>query len=229
MKKPFLLLMTFLAFVLVSCNTSNNIEQYVDIMAKATPERFSVGEVREYKGINLDPAIGPRDNSIAGIQQVDIYTYSLEVTGLVENNLSLKYEEILEFPSYERLITLYCVEGWKATILWKGVRLMDILEEAKVKTGGEIVIFYCVDGYSTSIPLKEIMEKDMLLAYNSNGIPLTEPMGYPFIVLAEDKLGYKWARWVNKIELSDNINYKGTWENSGYDNSAEIPNAWKEK
>ena len=229
MKKPFLWLMAFLTLVLVSCNTSNNIEQYVDIMAKATPERFSVGEVREYKGINLDPAIGPRDNSIAGIQQVDIYTYSLEVTGLVENNLSLKYEEILEFPSYERLITLYCVEGWKATILWKGVRLMDILEEAKVKTGGEIVIFYCVDGYSTSIPLKEIMEKDMLLAYNSNGIPLTEPMGYPFIVLAEDKLGYKWARWVNKIELSDNINYKGTWENSGYDNSAEIPNAWKEK
>lgn len=221
--------MAFLTLVLVSCNTSSSIEQYVDIMAKATPERFSVGEVREYKGINLDPAIGPRDNSIAGIQQVDISTYTLEVTGLVENERTYKYEDVLAYPAYERLITLYCVEGWKATILWKGVRLMDILEEAKVKTGGEIVIFYCVDGYSTSIPLKEIMEKDMLLAYNSNGIPLTEPMGYPFIVLAEDKLGYKWARWVNKIELSDNINYKGTWENSGYDNSAEIPNAWKEK
>jgi len=228
MKKSFLWLMTFLTCVLVSCNTSSNIEKYIDIMAKATPERFSTGEVREYKGINLDPAIGPRDNSIAGIQQVDISTYTLEVTGLVENDLSFKYEEVLAYPAYEKLITLYCVEGWKATILWKGVRLMDILAEAKVKTGGEIVIFYCVDGYSTSIPLKEVMEKDMLLAYSSNGIPLSEPMGYPFIVLAEDKLGYKWARWVNKIELSDNINYKGTWENNGYDNSAEIPNAWKE-
>jgi len=42
------------------------------------------------------------------------------------------------------------------------------------------------------------------------------------LVVAEDKLGYKWARWVNEIELSDDENYKGYWEKRGYSNDAPV-------
>jgi DMSO/TMAO reductase YedYZ molybdopterin-dependent catalytic subunit len=60
------------------------------------------------------------------------------------------------------------------------------------------------------------------MAYSSNGLPLPDEMGFPFIVVAEDKFGYKWARWVNQIQLSADSNYKGYWESRGYDNEAAL-------
>lgn len=61
-----------------------------------------------------------------------------------------------------------------------------------------------------------------MLAYQSNGLPLPAEMGYPFIVVAEDKWGYKWARWVDWIELSDDPNYRGYWEQLGYSNEGDL-------
>lgn len=85
------------------------------------------------------------------------------------------------------------------------------------------VIFHSADEYTTSLPLKTIADKNMILAYASNNIVPPASLGFPFIVVAEDKLGYKWARWVNEIELSDDPDYKGYWESTGYDNEADVP------
>jgi len=68
-----------------------------------------------------------------------------------------------------------------------------------------------VDGYTTSLPLQTVKDRDLILAYSANGLDLPQELGYPFIVVAEDKLGYKWARWVKIIELSDNKGYRGFW------------------
>jgi DMSO/TMAO reductase YedYZ molybdopterin-dependent catalytic subunit len=62
----------------------------------------------------------------------------------------------------------------------------------------------------------------MIFAHSSNSITLPASLGFPFIVVAEDKLGYKWARWVNEIELSSDPDYRGYWEQRGYDNEADI-------
>jgi DMSO/TMAO reductase YedYZ molybdopterin-dependent catalytic subunit len=198
-----------------------------DLYTTATLARFAELEVREYKGARLDPAIGPRDNSINGIQDVDITDYELRVDGLVDTPTSLSYDQVLGMESKEKLITLYCVEGWEATILWKGVPLMDIIGIAGDTSAANTVIFHCVDGYTTSMPLKTIRDRAMILAYSSNGIPLPPAMGFPFIVVAEDKLGYKWARWVTRIELSDDSAYAGFWETRGYENDAEVAQARK--
>jgi DMSO/TMAO reductase YedYZ molybdopterin-dependent catalytic subunit len=196
--------------------------QSVDSVSQATKDRFRAGEVREYQGKPLSPAVGPRDNSIAGVQQVDISTYRLRVDGLVESPVDMKYEDVLALTPYERLITLYCVEGWSATMLWKGVLLEDIMKKAGVKPEAVTVIFHAVDGYTTSLPLSVIKEKQLILAFMANGIPLPPEMGYPFIVVAEDKLGYKWARWVTRIELSDDPDYRGYWEQRGFTNDANV-------
>jgi len=135
----------------------------------------------------LDPAIGPRDNSISGIQQVDLNSYQLQLTGLVAKPVNYSYQQVLEKDKAQRLITLYCVEGWQATVLWEGVRITDLLADAGIKDDAAVVIFHCVDGYTTSIPLATIKDKDMLLAYSANGVTLPASMGFPFIVLAEDK------------------------------------------
>ena len=194
----------------------------VDGVSAATLARYDVREIHEYEGIKLDPATGPRDNSINGIQIVNIDEYTLEVTGLVDNPLTLTYGEVLAYPPHERVITLHCVEGWEATLLWEGIRLTDLMEAAKTQGGANTVIFKCVDGYTTSMQIDIIVERDMLLAYYANTAPLPPAMGYPFIVVAEDKLGYKWARWVSEIELSDDESYEGYWEGFGYPNDAEV-------
>ncbi len=191
--------------------------------SSATMDRYAATEIKDYKGIRLDPSVGPRDNSIKGLQNVDIATYRLNVTGQINKPTTLSYDEVLALPSYERLIILHCVEGWDATVLWKGVRLKDVIDLAGAETSADTVIFHCVDGYTTSMPLQSILDKDMLLAYSSNGIDLPPSLGYPFIVVAEDKLGYKWARWVTEIELSSNAYYQGYWEKNGYDNTADVP------
>lgn len=223
MKKIGIILTVLVLLASAGCGRSEINREYSKIMSRATEDRFTETEIRDYKGVRLDPSIGPRDNSIEGIQRVEMEDYVLTVKGMVENETEFTYEEVLEFPHMEKLITLYCVEGWDATILWKGVRITDLLNEAKLKPEGKILIFRCYDGYTTSLPLEEILDKDMMLAFSSNGEVLSEPLGYPFIVVAEDKLGYKWARWLVEIEVSDEVDYEGTWERRGYDNEAEIP------
>lgn len=199
---------------------NNNGQQ--DAVSQATASRYQELEIRDYQGVQLDPASGPRDNSISGIQAVDLNSYQLKLTGLVEKPVSFSYQQVLAKEPAQRLITLYCVEGWQATVLWEGVRITDLLAETGIKDDATTVIFHCVDGYTTALPLTTIQDKDMLLAYSANGVALPASMGFPFIVVAEDKLGYKWARWVSEIELSSDENYQGYWEKRGYPNDATV-------
>ncbi|MBE0600282.1 MAG: molybdopterin-dependent oxidoreductase [Firmicutes bacterium] len=193
-----------------------------DTVSSATMSRYRENEITDYQGARLDPAVGPRDNSIKGIQQVDISAYTLTIDGLVDTPQTLGYQDVLALPAYERLITLHCVEGWDATILWKGVLIQELLNLAGIQPEAVTVIFSAVDGYTTSLPLQTILDKQLIMAYDANGIPLPPEMGYPFIVVAEDKLGYKWARWVNQITLSDDADYLGFWEAVGYSNDATV-------
>lgn len=193
-----------------------------DTYSQATLARFRTDEIQSYQGQRLDPAIGPRDNSIKGIQYVSLDTYTLTITGLYGSSLSLTYDQVVAYPTQQRLITLYCVEGWEATILWEGVSLMDLIALANPTEEVTTIIFHASDGYTTSLPLKTIEDKDLILAYRSNGLPLPPEMGFPFIVVAQEKLGYKWARWVTEIELSSDEDYKGYWESRGYSNLADV-------
>lgn len=207
--------------LLAGCG-SNKEAGDTSLLYKLTEGRYSELEVREYEGTKLDPSAALPENSISGVQHVDITSYVLEVTGSVQQPVSLAYEEVLALPAYEKLITLHCVEGWDATVLWKGALLKDIIAPAGVRETAQTVIFHCVDGYTSSLPLQAVMDKEMILAYSSNGITLPPSLGYPFIVIAEDRLGYKWARWVNEIEISDDPYLTGFWENRGFDGEAEI-------
>jgi DMSO/TMAO reductase YedYZ molybdopterin-dependent catalytic subunit len=57
-----------------------------------------------------------------------------------------------------------------------------------------------------------------------NGLVIPPERGFPFQLVAESKYGYKWIKWITKIELSDNTNYQGYWESRGYPNDANAPN-----
>ena len=181
-------------------------------------------EIKEYKGAKLSSIEDFQENSIKGPQHVDIKTYKLKVDGLVEKPASFTYDEVLSNKKYTKVVTLHCVEGWNVTILWEGILLKDIFDKVQVKSQANTVIFYAVDGYSTSLPIKTILDKNMILSYKMNGVVLPPERGFPFQLVAEDKLGYKWAKWIDRIELSNDVNYKGYWEQRGYDNNADVSN-----
>jgi DMSO/TMAO reductase YedYZ molybdopterin-dependent catalytic subunit len=165
-------------------------------------------EIREYQGKRLDAFDRAYDNSIKGPQRVDIKT-------------SLAYQEVLRLPVVKRTITLSCVEGWNEHLLFEGVRLADLLALAKPKKGVRFIIFYAADGYSSSLSYDYAARRDIMLAARINGRVLDAKRGFPFQVVAESKLGYKWVKWVTRIELSDKP-YKGFWEQRGYDNEADV-------
>jgi DMSO/TMAO reductase YedYZ molybdopterin-dependent catalytic subunit len=180
-------------------------------------------EVREYQGENLSSVNDFRENSIKGPQQVDIETYRLEITGLVANPTSYSYDEVVEsYDSYKKVVTLDCVEGWSVKILWEGLLISDLLDEAGPLPEAKIVIFHAYDGYTTSLPLDYIIDNDILLAYKMNDIPLPPERGFPFELVAEQKWGYKWIKWVTTLELSDDVNYEGYWESRGFSNSGDL-------
>ncbi|MEN6310695.1 MAG: molybdopterin-dependent oxidoreductase, partial [Acidobacteriota bacterium] len=74
-----------------------------------------------------------------------------------------------------------------------------------------------------------VREKDILLAFRMNGLVLPVERGFPFQVVAEDKWGYKWAKWVTAIELGGDPGFKGYWEKRGYNNNGDLAGSIYEK
>ncbi len=190
-----------------------------------TREPFDLGysEIREYEGKDLSSINNFRENSIKGPQQIDNGTYTLAVTGLVNNELEFTYQDVINsYQIYKKVVTLNCVEGWRVTILWEGIKLKDMLADAEVESVANTVIFHAYDGYSTSLPLDYIIDNNILMAYKMNNVTLPTERGFPFQLVAESKWGYKWIKWITSIELSDNPDYKGFWESRGYPNDADL-------
>jgi len=180
-------------------------------------------EVRDYQGQKLGSIVDFRENSIKGPQVIDNATYRLTVTGLVDTPLTYTYEQVVNgFETYDKVVTLNCVEGWSVKILWEGVKLTNLLRESGVKGDAKVVIFHAQDGYTSSLPIEFIEANDIILAYKMNGVTLPPERGYPFQVVAESKWGYKWVKWVTELEVSSDDTYQGYWESRGYSNDGGI-------
>jgi DMSO/TMAO reductase YedYZ molybdopterin-dependent catalytic subunit len=191
-----------------------------DIEVKNTTQTV---EIREYEGSDLSSINEFRENSILGVQVVDIDSYTLDITGLFEEPKSYTYDEVIgDYTNYKKISTLYCVDGWDVTILWEGVLVRDLIEKSNPSPEATLVIFHACDGYTTSFPIEYIMENDIILASKINGITLPSAQGFPFILVAESKWGYKWIRWVTEIELSDVDYYRGYWESRGFSNTGDL-------
>jgi DMSO/TMAO reductase YedYZ molybdopterin-dependent catalytic subunit len=180
-------------------------------------------EVRSYQGEDLSSITAFHENSIKGPQHITIPEYRLTVTGLTNTTDVYTYDEVLDrFPHYSKVVTLFCVEGWDATILWEGVLVRDLIRKAGPDPRANTVVFTAHDGYTTSFPLAYLMDRDIIMAGTMNNVTLPAERGYPFALVAEDKWGYKWIKWIEKIELTDDPSYRGYWEQRGYSNDGDL-------
>ena len=205
-----IIILIFAAVIVVWRNSSNVID-------------LEGVEIREYEGKDLSSINDFYENSIKGPQYIDNETYRLAITGLVNNELEYTYNDIIsDNQLFKKVVTLNCVEGWSVTILWEGVLVEDLIEEAGVNPAATTVIFYAYDGYSTSVPLDYIIDNNILIAYKMNNLTLPPERGFPFQLVAESRWGYKWIKWITEIELSDNEDYLGYWERRGWPNDADL-------
>jgi DMSO/TMAO reductase YedYZ molybdopterin-dependent catalytic subunit len=181
-------------------------------------------EATSYNGEKLTPIKNQLNNGLKGTQDIDRASFRLWIDGLVNKPLILTYDDLLAFPQEVRLNTLNCVEGWNFVAKWTGPTLDSIFNAAGLKPEGKIAIFYTSDNPSggfTSLDLSYIHDSRIIIALKDNDITLSPERGFPFQVIAQSKFGYKWAKWVYEIEISDNTSFRGYWESVGYNNNAD--------
>ncbi len=212
-----ILLLLFAGVVLINTDSGK------ELSAKTKAGFLKSVELRDYEGNHLSSINDFRENSIKGPQHVDRNTYRLKIVGLVEKPAQYSYDQALQnHRHYEKVLKLDCVEGWSVTILWEGILVSDLIKASKPLPKAKVVIFHAYDGYTTSFPIEYIMKNNILMAYKMNNMVMPPERGFPFELVAENKWGYKWIKWITGIELSDNINYKGYWESRGYSNDGDL-------
>ena len=213
--KKFLAIITLIFLVLTTVLTACS--------QPAAPTVSGEIEATEFQGKKLTPISDQNNNALKGTQVIDRATYKLTVDGLVDKPLILTYADLQAYPQVAKLMDLDCVEGWNFTAKWTGPELQAIFKNAGVKPEAKIAIFHATDAPGfTSLDLSYIQEKNIILALKLNDITLPAQRGFPFQVVAESKFGYKWAKWVTRIELSSDTSFKGYWESYGYNNNADI-------
>lgn len=148
--------------------------------------------------------------------------YDLVVSGLVNHPLNFTYSELQEFPMVSEVALMKCVGGWTQLYNWTGIPLFFLLNMTGVKAGATEVVFYASDDFSSSLTIERALHPTTLLALQANGTVLSPDDGYPYHLVVPCKWGYKWVKWITKIEVID-YDYKGYYESRGYSDEADIP------
>jgi DMSO/TMAO reductase YedYZ molybdopterin-dependent catalytic subunit len=154
--------------------------------------------------------------------------WRIAVGGLVAHPFSLSLDDLRAFPARTQISRHDCVEGWSCIGEWTGAPLRLILDKADPLPNARYVVFYCADPmtdngdfYYESLDLIEACHPQTILAYQMNGQPLAVPHGAPVRLRCERQLGYKHAKYVERIELVESFAHinggkGGYWEDQGY-------------
>jgi DMSO/TMAO reductase YedYZ molybdopterin-dependent catalytic subunit len=165
---------------------------------------------------------GERTVDPQGLESI-LADWELSVGGLVENELTLSFDQLVALPSHNPLVDFHCVEGWSVyDVPWNGVHLSELFGQAQVKASATHVTFHTLGGdYNESLPLDVALEANTILAYGVGGSSLSLKHGFPARVVIPRLFGYKSAKFVERIELSDHP-VEGYWVNAGYGYDAEV-------
>ncbi|MHB8566913.1 MAG: molybdopterin-dependent oxidoreductase [Nitrososphaerales archaeon] len=158
---------------------------------------------------------------------IDVSSWSLQLTGLVNNPKSYTMSDLVLLPVSEQYNTFECVSNFVNGNLignakWAGFKISDLLNNAGgTGSSSQYVVFYSVDGYSVGIPISKTLMPDSMLAYMMNDAPLPQRHGYPLRAVIPGLYGMMSAKWVTKIEIVD-APYGGYWQTRGWSPSGVV-------
>jgi DMSO/TMAO reductase YedYZ molybdopterin-dependent catalytic subunit len=164
--------------------------------------------------------------SKSGVPEFDPDTWEFTVTGAVEEELSVSFEEFSDLPAVAQRQDFHCVTGWsKFDCEFTGVPFPELAERAGVRDDAVHVMFYALDGYTTDLPLADCMREEVLFTWEFDGEPLPREHGGPLRVVTPHKYAYKGAKWVDGVAFLTEPE-RGYWELRGYSDSAD---PWNEE
>jgi DMSO/TMAO reductase YedYZ molybdopterin-dependent catalytic subunit len=161
---------------------------------------------------------------------VDRDAWRLKVTGLVDREVELTYDELVAMPIVEQFVTIACVSNEVGGNLvgnarWTGVALRDVLAIAGVQGSADQLVGRSVDGWTAGMPVEWVMEpsREPMIAVGMNGEPLPRAHGYPARLIVPGLYGYVSAtKWLAELELTTFDQFHGYWVPLGWAERAPV-------
>ena len=185
---------------------------------------------REYGEADLSPIFRSNGTAMPGTPDYARHlaehfaNWRLTVDGLVARPLSIPIQTLRALPHRTQITRHDCVEGWSAIGKWHGVQLSRILDHAGLSTRARYIVFHCADRfgdkpYYESLDLVDAFHPQTILAWGMNGHLLPVPNGAPLRLRVERQLGYKHAKYVQRIQAVDSLVHVfggkgGYWEDN---------------
>lgn len=176
----------------------------------------------------LAPVITPnvefyRIDTALAVPAVDPATWSLRIHGLVENEVTLTWDELLALPLDESVTTLACVSNEVGgdligNAVWLGYPIRELLARAAPTADADMVLSRSVDGFTASTPLTALQDdRNAILAVGMNGEPLPAEHGFPVRMVVPGLYGYVSAtKWVVDLEVTRFDAASAYWTDRGW-------------
>ena len=160
------------------------------------------------------------------VPDIDISRWTFTISGLVEKERTLNYEEFMSLPRVEVFSDIHCVTTWsRLDNLWEGPGSGILKELVDILPGAKFVIVRSAGGFTTNLPLSDFFGEDVLFAVKHDGGELTLEHGYPVRLVVPRLYFWKSAKWVTGVEFVER-DRPGFWETMGYHNRGD---PWKEE
>ncbi|WP_137122354.1 molybdopterin-dependent oxidoreductase [Segeticoccus rhizosphaerae] len=166
------------------------------------------------------------------VPQVDPATWRIRVHGMVRREVTLTWDQLLAKPMQQQLTTLTCVSNevggdLVGNAVWTGWPVREILAEAGVEPGADMVLSRSEDGWTAGTPLTALTDdRNALLAVGMNGRPLPLEHGFPVRLVVPGLYGYVSAtKWVVDLKLTTFARDMGYWTDKGWSARGPIKTA----
>ena len=162
------------------------------------------GGVRRFTGSRWLPDGGmPPATTFFGetVAPMDADAWRLTVSGMVARPERLSLSALTGLGEVEREAVLDCTSGWALRTTWRGVPLAAVLERARPDPGARSVIVRSASGWFARLPLDEARGQ-ALLATAVSGQRLPHANGAPCRLVAPDRRGLEWVKWVTEVEVA---------------------------
>lgn len=146
----------------------------------------------------------------------DMSKWDFRIFGLVEEEVTLTYQEFMSLPRREFRNDIHCVTTWsKLDNVWEGVAVSTVMERVKLKPEAKYVMLHAEHGFTTNLPLEDFMRETSFFAIKHNGELLTPEHGYPLRMVMPHLYFWKSAKWLRGVEFMAK-DKPGFWERNGY-------------
>src|SRR6202051_2966152 len=148
--------------------------------------------------------------------EVDLENWTLTVSGAVQKPGDYALAQIQALPKMRQNTRHVCVEGWDVIGRFGGARLSDFLSMIGADTSARFLTVGCADDYYESLDMATALHPQTLLCYEMYDQPLTRKHGAPLRLNIPTKVGYKQAKYLTDLKVTNVLEKVGYWEDQGY-------------